>query len=214
MSNSVEYSAADVGPVVTGTPSFTPYVRKDPKYTDLMVDLETLATLPTASLLSIGAVFFNIEEGLMDEFYIVVNTDSCEAAGLTKSASTLQWWERQSDAARTVLNEARSENSASLQDALGQFREFIKARANMNKLKVWGKGPSFDNAILHNAFGAVGTTVPWKYYNDRCVRTLMDLDPQPEEDTPFQGVAHNALDDAVSQANLAVRILRRLNHRG
>jgi exodeoxyribonuclease VIII len=73
---------------------------------------------------------------------------------------------------------------------------------------VWGNGASFDNAILAQCYRAVGMDFPWKFWNDRCYRTLKNL----VLDVPFErtGTHHNALDDARSQAIHASAILRRM----
>jgi len=47
---------------------------------------------------------------------------------------------------------------------------------------------------------------PWYFWNDRCYRTMKSLYPQiPME---RDGVHHNALDDAISQARHLMAILK------
>ena len=62
--------------------------------TDIMIDLETLDVLPTATILTIGAVKFDpfgddINEKKAEKFYVRVDVDSCDALGGTVSQSTL-----------------------------------------------------------------------------------------------------------------------------
>ena len=33
---------------------------------------------------------------------------------------------------------------------------------------LWGNGSDFDNAILANAYRAIGQQQPWKFWNNRC----------------------------------------------
>jgi len=70
---------------------------------------------------------------------------------------------------------------------------------------LWGNGSTFDNVILSNAYRAIGVKQPWDFWNDRCYRTLKSLYPHVKLER--SGVAHNALDDAKSQAMHAVRII-------
>lgn len=165
----------------------------------VMVDLETLGRRAGCAILSIGAVYFD-EEGVGDEsFYAVVSTKSCDAAGLHKDQDTVDWWEKQSPEARTVLDEA-SVAGMDLADALDLFGVFVKGA------KVWGNGADFDNAILYACYAAVGKEVPWKFWDSRCYRTLKGLFPTVK--FVRQGTYHNALDDARSQAEHASEILR------
>ena len=69
------------------------------EYNDIMLDIETLDTSPSAIVLSIGAVKFN-SVGLGDTFYVRLDSDPQLALGRTQSEATLTWWAGQSDAAR------------------------------------------------------------------------------------------------------------------
>ena len=63
--------------------------------TDLMIDLETLATSPNSAVLTIGAVRFDpfgndIEEEKCDKIYIKVDLDSCDELKLDVNASPIR----------------------------------------------------------------------------------------------------------------------------
>ena len=58
--------------------------------TDIMIDLETLATSTDAAILTIGAVKFDpfgkeLSEPQMESFYVRVDLDSCDEIGDRKS---------------------------------------------------------------------------------------------------------------------------------
>lgn len=84
----------------------------------IMVDLETLGTAPGSVILSIGAVRFDVEEGLLDEFYVNIDVESSQRLGLTIDGATVMWWMKQSDAARAKLSEGSGEDVGV---ALGKF---------------------------------------------------------------------------------------------
>jgi hypothetical protein len=68
---------------------------------DIMIDMETLDVLPTATILTIGAVKFDpfgdeLAEPSMEKFYVKVDVDSCDRLGCTISQDTLNWWSNQS----------------------------------------------------------------------------------------------------------------------
>lgn len=171
----------------------------------VMVDLETLGTRAGCSILSIGAVFFDVEHGLGSELYTVVRRDSCLDAGLTEDPDTLAWWRRQSPEAQEVLACAGNETVAyTLTNALEEFRQFIKLSTSV---KVWGNGADFDNPILVAAYHAVNARQAWAAFNGRCYRTIKNLYPA-QKLTARQGVHHNALDDAKSQATHLIELAR------
>lgn len=180
---------------------------------NIMVDLETLGTVPGCSILSIGAVYFGPDGLAEDDIYLVIRRDSCVAAGLHEDPDTLAWWGRQSVEARTVLDVASRDwdptistsGAQPLTGALAAFTEFCRKGVNV---KVWGNGADFDNPILACAYKAVGLKLGWPPYNGRCYRTLKNMVNGPK--LQRVGTHHNALDDARSQALHAVQLLRLL----
>lgn len=174
---------------------------------DIMLDLETLSNKPNAMILCIGAVFFDPLTGnLRQSFYQYINFKNHEKYDCHIDPETVMWWLKQSDDARLCVRDGCINNGISLPDALHSFNDYIEAFAdNTETVKIWGNGSDFDNVILANAYHATGITPPWKFYNNRCYRTLKNLVP----DVKMQriGTAHNAIDDAISQARHAMEIL-------
>lgn len=78
----------------------------------------------------------------------------------------------------------------------------------------WGNGASFDCVILRNSYSLTGQPVPWQWWNDRDVRTIVELGKvigfDPKRDMPFKGTRHNALDDAIHQAKYVSAIWKKL----
>ncbi len=184
---------------------------------NIMLDLETLGTGSNAPIISIGAVFFDPLTGKTgEEFYEVVSLTSSAQYG-ELDASTVQWWMKQSDEARAVFN---VKSQVTLLSALNAFSAWIHDRDAPNEenkpdVIVWGNGASFDNVILRNAYKATHQIAPWFFFNDRDVRTVVDLgrylrniDPKKEIN---HGTAHNALDDAYFQVRYVSRIIMALS---
>lgn len=161
---------------------------------NIMVDLETLDTVPTALILSIGAVAFTDTGAVLEAFEAVIDLQSCVDAGLTISSDTVNWWLNQSPDAQKVF----TQDSIPLGDALMKFGQWVH-KFDHKTVKMWGNGASFDNAILANGYRAMSTPLPWMFYNDRCYRTLKAQ--QPHIRCERTGVYHNALDDAKTQMN-------------
>jgi exodeoxyribonuclease VIII len=169
----------------------------------LVVDLETLGTVPGCSILSIGAVFFD-GENLGDEYYKVIHRRSCIEAGLHEDPDTIAWWNKQSIEATQVLRDAELDGQYSLKGVLTEFTEFIKRDTGV---KVYGNGADFDNPILACAYRAVGMKQGWLPYNGRCYRTIKNMAINVPKLVRV-GTYHNALDDAKSQALHLIEILK------
>lgn len=176
---------------------------------DVMVDLETLGVVPGFVILSIGAIAFD-EQGLCDDgddgFYTVVHRPSCEEAFLSINHETEEWWLRKHEDARQVLDQSMDPcASLALPVALARLNAYLGRFGGQQKVRVWGNGSDFDNAGLACAYDAVKVPLGWKFWNNRCYRTLKNLAPEVEMDR--EGTYHNAIDDARSQAKHLIRIL-------
>ena len=163
--------------------------------TDIMIDMETLDVLPTATILTIGAVKFDpfgdeISEPAMDKFYVKVDIDSCDKIGCTVSSSTLEWWGNQSKAAQ---EEAFDPNGRiDIVDAMNQLYKFC-----WGAKRVWSHGAGFDVIICENLFRKIGKAIPWQFWEVRDTRTLFDLGINPNRPPVLK---HHALEDAWNQA--------------
>lgn len=179
---------------------------------NLMIDMETLGVSVSCPIISIAAVFFDMDGNVGKKFYRVVDLKSALLHGQTEP-STLSWWMAQSDDARKIFFDP---SAASLELVLRDLDVFIKEEGNYDSLKVWGNGPSFDNAILAHAYKGIGVSLPWLFRNDRDVRTIVDLAKSLKNIEPLklavrEGVHHNALSDALFQVqcvSIAYRALK------
>lgn len=176
----------------------------------IMVDLETMGTRPTAAIVSIGAVAIDIENNkLLDKFYTNIDLQSCIDLGCTVDGTTVVWWMRQEDKAREALGKGHP-----LAFALYDFSLFVqrgKDYVNVEDVRMWGNGSDFDNVILAHAYRRINKTPPWNFRGSRCFRTLRAGHPEVE-DLPSNGVKHNALDDAIWQAQMLLAMIGGKQH--
>lgn len=175
-----------------------------------VVDLETMGTGGNTAIISIGACLCDVGQraGSAGQFYRNVSLDSSLKAGLKVTASTINWWLRQEGKARDALF---SPEPSALQDALFAFSEFFRLSGAQYLV---GNDPSFDNAILADAYAACRLRQPWRYHANRCLRTYRSLCAQDVENMAFSGTEHNALHDAVHEADILARCLERLHAKG
>jgi hypothetical protein len=170
-----------------------------------MIDLETLGTHASASILAAGLVSFT-ETKIIDTYYSPVDLSSCMKHGLMPDGNTFYWWLNQSEDARTALQPKKNQ---SLIEVLGEINYFVDSSlsaAKADNLLVWGNGSNFDNKIIEAAYRAVSIKKPWSYKQDRCYRTVAAL--YPHIIPPRPDVKHNALDDAKAQAEHLQAILK------
>ncbi|EIG2223675.1 3'-5' exoribonuclease, partial [Escherichia coli] len=174
----------------------------------LMIDLETMGKNPDAPIISIGAIFFDPQTGDMGPEFS--KTIDLETAGGVIDRDTIKWWLKQSREAQSAI----MTDEIPLDDALLQLREFIDENSGEFFVQVWGNGANFDNTILHRSYERQGIPCPWRYYNDRDVRTIVELGKAIDFDArtaiPFEGERHNALDDARYQAKYVSAIWQKL----
>ena len=163
--------------------------------TDVMIDMETLDVLPTATVLTIGAVKFDpfgddVNEPNCDKFYVKVDVDSCDRLGCTVSPDTVEWWSKQSQEAQ---DEAFSpDGRISIDEAMSQLYKFC-----WGAKRVWSHGAGFDVVICEYLFRKIGKATPWSFWEVRDTRTLFDLGIDPQRPPVLK---HHALEDAWNQA--------------
>ncbi|HEF0788830.1 TPA: 3'-5' exoribonuclease, partial [Escherichia coli] len=151
----------------------------------LMIDLETMGKNPDAPIISIGAIFFDPQTGDMGPEFS--KTIDLETAGGVIDRDTIKWWLKQSREAQSAI----MTDEIPLDDALLQLREFIDENSGEFFVQVWGNGANFDNTILRRSYERQGIPCPWRYYNDRDVRTIVELGKAIDFDArtaiPFEG---------------------------
>lgn len=157
----------------------------------VMIDLETMGTSPSAPIIALGAVAFDDWSISETTFYREVDLKSSVNAGGIIDPETVIWWMKQSDEARAAL----CMGGDPLKVVLAEFTNWMDTYAP--DACVWGNGAAFDNVILAEAYRRLDMPRPWPFYRDRCYRTMKSLFPT---EFAFQGVHHNAVDDATNQA--------------
>ena len=160
---------------------------------DIMLDLETLSTKPDATVLTFGACKFNPykQEDIDKGIYFRINVDEQITLGRDVDDSTVEWWGKQ---AEDVREEALGDGDRiTLEQFTKELNRFIVGAKN-----IWAQGPVFDIVILENLYRQIGLPCPWQFWQIRDSRTLLSTHGDPREKNKVG--LHNALEDAVSQA--------------
>ena len=160
---------------------------------DIMIDIESTDVRFTAGVLTIGAVKFdrNTSE-ITDKFYRRLGYNQAAKYGSVDN-DTLAWWQRQNPAVR----EEAFNGDYDAHIAAYELTDFCK-----NARGVWGNGALFDLGILDHWLHALEFSTAWDF-NVRDCRTLVELAAVRgfhKSQYPRGGGHHNALDDAIYQA--------------
>ena len=170
-----------------------------------MIDLETLDTRPSCTVLSLGAVKFDAtnDSEPHSEMYLKIDIDDQDRLGRTTSDSTIEWWSKQDPKA---MEEAFNQNGAvSVEEALKQLTKWC-----VGVDTIWGHGYGFDITILEDMYRNVGRPIPWNFWQVKDSRTLFTMCEQDPRKMLGQNDLHNALADAYFQARgvqLAYKLL-------
>jgi hypothetical protein len=178
----------------------------DPKKYQVMIDIETLSNRNNAAILSIGAVKFNIESGVIDTYYQNIDASSAKKYNRHIDKGTLDWWSKKDPAAlKALLVDVKPFDVV--------IKEFVEWYGVSTP--TWGNNSQFDLCIIESACFELEIPIPWKYWHTYCFKTVTHLFGinngdirRVEQEQGSGGQWHNALDDAISQTNTLVKILR------
>lgn len=164
---------------------------------DVMLDLETMGTGPTAAIIQIGACVFD-EGSVRQQFRVNVALQSSVAYGMTQDEDTQDWWRGRQGSATAFQGVSHP-----LPKALDDFTRWLNSIPGWREEGwIWSKGPAFDAAILEYAYRLMGHDAPpWHFRKVQDQRTLQRTATalgwvQPNYPEP----AHDALKDAIDQA--------------
>lgn len=158
-----------------------------------MVDIETLDTAFSAVVLSVGAVVFDDDFKPVSQFYAKPDLRQQQAIGRTVSASTVEWWKRQS---RLVREEAIG--PAGRKDAKEVVWDLTAFLAEVDEL--WANPPSFDVVILNSLSKDLGIGKEVVHYRKtRDVRTVKALAGMSAHKSHPIMLAHHPIHDCLAQ---------------
>lgn len=169
-----------------------------------MLDFETLGVSANASVVQIGACYFDRETGEIGATF-KCNVDPKTNVGATIDAETVFWWLGQD---RPAIDSITKGVSFDAPEAFARLNLFLgDAEA------IWSHS-SFDFAILTDTLRRLGMEPRFSFRAARDIRTLTDISGISPKSVPFEGVKHDALDDAKHQAyyvSIALDVVKKCN---
>lgn len=180
-------------------------IVKLPIWDHLMLDIETLGNKPGCVITSIAAVPFNWNNknvNAEDSFYRKINIQSSLDLGLTVQGSTLEWWSNQDVVA--YKDHFDQKDTMNIKLVFHELRVYIQSLFPAT-LQIWGNSNRFDLGILAYVYeNLLKLELPWKFMNERDVRTLSSLAPLIKQNHVFKGTRHNPIDDDLNQIDYLV----------
>ena len=172
-----------------------------------MLDIETLSTQPNATILTIGAIKFDLDKPIlpledMDIFYERVSIESCEELNMHIDPVTQRWWDKQEDDVRYEALEHPERHP--ITQVLNRFCKWYG-----NAKKVYANSPNFDCVIMEQAFRSCNIVAPWKFWEMMDVRTILSIGKINLKNISYTR-AHNALHDSYKQIIGVVKAVKNL----
>jgi hypothetical protein len=174
---------------------------------DVMIDLETLHTSPSAAILTIGIVKFDpkhlssADQLRANALLIKLDVDEQFALGRAYSEDTVAWWGNQP---QEIQDAAFSGDRTPLAEGIDKFHKLV-----WNSDRYWSQG-SFDYVILEDLYRTMQRTPPWAYWQCRDSRTMFDFIDGKLDRTGH----HDAMEDSIQQALAVQRALKKIGWRG
>lgn len=190
---------------------------------NVMVDIETLDTIPNSVILYINAIHFNIEtQEIHDSINIPISIDSCLKSDMSINADTLLFWiNGKEEVKNEVINNSRKFN---IKKGLLMFKDFLtnlhdingenNSNIHLNELNIWSKDPQFDLAIIKNSINKIlNQDVFWNIRKERSVRTILAFNESFGKEIKEKYESnHHPYYDSIVQIKTISEILNKINY--
>lgn len=168
----------------------------------VMLDFETWSTDSNATIVQIGACYFDRNTGHVD---LATGTLKCNvdaatsvATGSTLDPNTVYWWLKQS---KEAVDSITANPKHSLIEAMGLLNGFLNGCD-----EIWSHA-TFDFVILQQTLKRLNIKPTYHYRVARDIRTLSSLAGSKKFDGKREGVHHDALADCLHQVKYVVEAL-------
>lgn len=181
-----------------------------------MIDIETTGTAHHSAIISVAISVFDLLTGkTRAEKYIKFKwKEDCKVCGGKIDPDTVEWWMKKSPEARAEL--ITCDDQLPPDDALLRLFDFMEEHCDEGPVYVWSKSPSFDLSLIKDAAercGIPAETIPWKFWNERDVRTIEGIGAQLNISLPYsrKDATHHALEDVRGQIRNVAAVMSALN---
>lgn len=156
---------------------------------DITFDLETCATTANAAVMQVAAVAWDRQAtdnpfavqngGVTVEYphYVSFNEHvdlrTCLVDGFDFDPATVQWWARQSDAAKEAVTDGLAEPIREVFERFVLWIQQTMRDSKADSVCLWCQGMDFDGAILRNICHKYDIEMPFRYQQFRDCRSII-----------------------------------------
>ena len=171
--------------------------------TDFILDFETLGYSDSAVLLSVGVLAipedlsksYSLYDLLKNSYYAKINREEQIKLKRTIDKETLDWWKRQGEQAKTVIN---NNNLIDCNDVYTQVLNFILNNGFTKEANIFSRG-LIDQRWWQSFCKSLNKTDPLPFWQWRDTRTFLDCmihNPNGNiKELPQNICKHNAVHD-------------------
>jgi len=151
---------------------------------NLIIDLETLDTTPTAAVTNFTCIVFDpsdmipFNELVKKAFDVKLDWKSQLSCGRTTSTSTIEFWKKKENKEAFDLMVKPNEKDINPKDLFSMFYKYLEQQqydlSSKSDAHAWSRGNSFDFSILDSLYQSYGEVNPIPYWSHRDIRTAID----------------------------------------
>lgn len=173
----------------------------------IMIDQETWNNTTNAVVRAMAVVEFDPLTGDIDRRQLIDARPSLDdqiERGRTIGRKTVKWWKKKHPLAGHIARHAEiTRHVETTHQLVAAFHDFIRPLLDEHEklpVDLWSRG-FFDIAILNDLYYSIGRTTPWRYWQERDVRTLDSLVEKQPPANPHDPLSD--IDAQIKQVALA-----------
>lgn len=179
-----------------------------------MIDVESLGTDPGSLIVSFAIVPFNLQTMFTYQpaFLANISMESSYRKGMKTKADKLRTWIMNKDG-RSEQRKELFVNDRDVTDVMVDAAAYISMFGA--DVYVWSKD-MLDLILMKDYFRACRIKTPWRYYRERCVRTVADFDPElrKEAENEVSNIQYSPFNDCMVQIEYVRRIINQKGPNG
>ena len=146
-------------------------LQSEKSLVNVMVDIETLSLQPSAAVLAVAAVAFNMENGTIGEhFFATLDVVPQLLKGRSMEETTVYFWHNLPEKDKEWLTEKDKELSPD--NALWGLLGFLQRVGEGASLQLWAQGSDFDFPILRSLSLTMLKTDIFQYFDFHNIRDV------------------------------------------